>query len=52
MAVPTRASEGVWGRVPLGKILRSPLKDVSLLTCVLSVICQADYTLDQMTEYL
>ena len=52
MAVPTRASKGVWGRVPLGKILRSPLKDVSLLTCVLSVICQADYTLDQMTEYL
>ena len=52
MAVPARASKGVWGRVPFEKILRSPLKGASLLTCALSVICQADYTLDQMTEYL
>ena len=52
MAVPMRASKGVCGCVPLEKILRSPLKDASLLSCVLSVICQADYTFDQMTEYL
>ena len=36
----------------MGKILGSPLKDVSLLTCVLLVICQADYTLQRAKKVL